>query len=144
MQKYCGTLETTTKGSQRFVKAERLHSKKLIAQLFSEGHSFFKYPFKVVFLEVDRSDTAPVALLLSVSKRNFKRAVARNKIKRLMREAYRKNKALLYKSEKLKMDKSILIALIYTPKSILAFKEIEKKIILILRQFLKQYEQTSD
>jgi len=136
-------VETIHKGSQRFVKEERLHSKKLIGQLFSEGKSFYKYPFKVVFLEVEKGDTAPVTILISVSKRNFKRAVDRNKIKRLNREAFRKNKSVLYKSGTLKNDKTLLIALIYTAKAILPYREIEKKIILILRQFLNDHEQTS-
>ena len=104
-------------------------------QLFDKGNSFYKYPFKVVFLEVDKTDTAPVAVLISVSRKKFKNAVDRNKIKRLIREAYRKNKYLLYRSGKLKDDKTLLIGFIYTAKTIIPYSEIEKKIILILRRF---------
>ncbi len=125
------------KGKYRFGKAERLHSRKLIGRLFSEGETFFKYPFKVVYLEVENDGIAPVAILISISKKNFKKAVDRNKIKRIIREAYRKNKAVLYKSQKLKNDKNLLIALIYTEKVILSYSEIEKKIILILHRFLQ-------
>ncbi len=124
---------TVWKRNQKFGKNERLHSKKLIAQLFKEGKSFFKYPFKIVYLETGHADTAPVTVLISVSRKKFKRAVDRNRVKRLIREAYRKNKYILYESEKLNFQKSLLIGLIYTGKTIMSYNEIEKKIILILR-----------
>ncbi len=125
---------TGWKRNQKFGKDERLHSKKLIEKLFKEGKSFFKYPFKIVYLETEPFNTAPVAVLVSVSKKRFKRAVERNRIKRLIREAYRKNKYILYESGKLNFQKSLLIGLIYTGKTIIPYNEIEKKIILILRQ----------
>jgi len=121
-----------------FGKAERLHSRKLIERLFKEGDFFFKYPFKVFYFETEKEKIAPVGILISVSKKNFKKAVDRNKIKRLIRESYRKNKSILYESDHLKKDKSLLIGLIYTAKTILPFKVLEKKIILILRQFFKE------
>ncbi len=124
---------TLWKRNQKFGKEERLHSKKLIGRLFKEGKSFFNYPFKVVYLETEPNNTAPVTVLISVSRKKFKRAVDRNRIKRLIREAYRKNKHILYESEKLNFQKSLLIGLIYTGKTIMPYSEIEKKIILILR-----------
>ena len=62
-------------------------------------------------------------ILISVPKRNFKRAVDRNLLKRRIREAYRLNKSILVDNEKL------LIAYIYTAKEILAYAEIEKKLV---------------
>ncbi len=139
-KKFFCPLKSVKKGSQKFTKPERLSSKKLIDRLFKEGNSFFKYPFKVVFLEVDKENTAPVAVLISISKKRFKKATERNRIKRIVREAFRKNKALLYESEMLKNDKSLLIGLIYTGKTILPYSEVEKKIVLILRHFLHDGE----
>lgn len=79
-----------------FRKAEHLCSKKEIDALFSQSHQSVRvFPVLAVFQEVDRTSGAPVQLLLSVSKRRFKRAVRRNRTKRLLREAYRRQKHLL-------------------------------------------------
>jgi len=121
---------------QTFKKGERLSSEKSIATLFAEGDSFFQYPFKVVYKKEQSTYPFSVQLLISVSKRNFKKAVDRNKIKRLIREAYRLNKHLLY--EGLAESKgSILLGFIYTAKTIPEFKEVERKIILILQRLIK-------
>lgn len=80
-----------------FRKAEHLCSKKEIDALFSQPHQSVRvFPVLAVFQEVDRTSGAPVQLLLSVSKRRFKRAVRRNRTKRLLREAYRRQKHLLH------------------------------------------------
>lgn len=78
-----------------FHKSERMNSKKLIERLFAGGaRSFSLYPLRVVYLPVEELE-AEVSILISVSKRRFKRAVKRNRVKRQVREAYRLNKSLL-------------------------------------------------
>lgn len=80
-----------------FRKSERLCSKRQIDALFSgRGKSLSSYPLRAVFmpLPVD-CGLPPVSVLISVSKRHFKHAVARNRVKRQIREAYRKNKHIL-------------------------------------------------
>ncbi len=127
-------LEIKTAGRKySFKKAERLCEKKSIGQLFKTGRSFFHYPFKVVFLPLNEQANYPAKILISVPKRNFKRAVDRNRLKRLIREAYRKNKHLLYGEGK---DQSsvYLISFIYTATQLLDYQTIEKKIILALQQ----------
>ena len=71
-------------------KKERLKSKKLIGKLFEEGKSIKKYPFRLIYLIQDKTSfkIKPQASF-SVPKRNFKKAVDRNRIKRLIKEAYR-------------------------------------------------------
>ena len=112
-------------------------------QLFKSGKSFFVFPFKVFYDVTEQGAPYPAKVLISVPKRNFKKAVDRNRIKRLVREAYRRNKAILgaYKTAK-EGSRTLLIGLIYTPKVHMDYKEIERKIILILQQ-LKKHEQTS-
>jgi ribonuclease P protein component len=89
-----------------------------------------------------QEDDAPVKLLVSVSKRNFKNAVDRNRIKRIIREAYRKNKHILYNTQN-REAKTLLLGLIYTPKSIPDYKELERKIILILQRLNKEDAETT-
>lgn len=76
-------------------KSERLNKKKIIEKMFLGGaRSFSLFPLRVVYLPVEDLD-AEAAILISVSKRRFKRAVKRNRIKRQIREAYRLNKQKL-------------------------------------------------
>jgi ribonuclease P protein component len=71
-------------------KKERLKSKKLIGKLFEEGKSIKKYPFRLIYLIQDKNSfKIKTQVSFSVPKRNFKKAVDRNRIKRLIKEAYR-------------------------------------------------------
>ena len=72
-----------------FGKQEKLKSRKLIERLFEEGKSVKKYPIRLVYLQTDHTSDLPAQVGFSVPKRHFKRAVDRNRIKRLLREAYR-------------------------------------------------------
>lgn len=109
-------------------KNERLHSKKLIKELFDKGSSFFLYPFKVMVLEINFEIPETNQVLFSVSKKKLKKAVDRNLVKRRMREAYRLNKQIL-KSE---IENKKLIGLIYVSSEIATFQVIETKIKKIL------------
>jgi ribonuclease P protein component len=109
-------------------KREILRSKKSIKELFNSGSSFFLYPFKVQYLPDFNSPNNQV--LFSVSKRNFKKAVDRNLLRRRIREAYRLNKSLLLADEKEAF--SISIALIYISKFKLPYTEIENKLKQVL------------
>lgn len=106
-------------GTFAFKKSERLYKKKSIQELFSKGSSFYLYPFKVQFC---RQDAGPNQILISVSKRNFKRAVDRNQIKRCVREAYRLSKPLFPE------EKNFQIAYIYTAREILDVNLLQQKI----------------
>lgn len=76
-------------------KSERLDKKKVIEKMFAGGsRSFSVFPLRVVYLPVEEL-AADASILVSVSKRRFKRAVKRNRVKRQIREAYRKNKHML-------------------------------------------------
>ena len=109
---------------KRLRKSERLSSQKQIQALFSHGKSFNARPFVIRYLELAEPDQKEHQILVSVSKRNFKRAVDRNRIKRQIREAYRLNKHLLAN-----LSDKYAIAYIYTFKKMIAYKELENKLI---------------
>lgn len=113
---------------QTLPKEQRLHKKKEIEQLFEKGKGFNFYPFRVVVYMHDTEEDASIPrLLVSVSKKRFHHAVKRNKVKRLVREAWRKNKTQLM--IRCNEQKKILdVALVYTATIILSYEEIEKKI----------------
>ncbi|MGN0234529.1 MAG: ribonuclease P protein component [Bacteroidaceae bacterium] len=74
-------------------KSERLCSRKALQRLFSgERRSISVFPIRAVFME---SEEPGIRIMVSVSKRHFKHAVKRNRVKRQLREAYRLNKQIL-------------------------------------------------
>lgn len=104
-----------------FPKSERLTAKRDIDALFAQGKSAREQFLAVKYLDRERTDDEPpFQILFSVPKRNLKRAVQRNRVKRMLRELYRCNKP---KWQKLPMapNKKRLIAVIYTGKSVPAF-----------------------
>ena len=109
-----------------FHKNERLCSKKVIDKLFAEGKSVFVYPLKIIYLETQLPFKNKVQAGFTVGKRNFKKAVQRNLIKRRMREAYRLNKQKLYDNTG---EKQLALFIIYTGKTISEYKQIETAII---------------
>ena len=110
-------------------KEQRLYKKKAIQLLFEKGKGFNFYPFRVVVhAHASEGDEPTIPrFLVSVSKKRFHHAVKRNKVKRLVREAWRRNKSeLIVKCEKHKI--TFDVALVYTATTILPYEEIEKKI----------------
>ena len=77
-------------------KSEKLKSEKRIEALFLNGKSISAYPLRLVYMETTFNENVKLKVGVSVPKRNFKKAVSRIKIKRLMREAYRLNKAVIF------------------------------------------------
>lgn len=78
--------------SLKYGKKDKLKSKKTIERLFNEGRSITVYPLRLVYLETEFKDSSILKTGVSVSKKHHKTAVSRNRIKRLLREAYRLNK----------------------------------------------------
>ncbi|WP_019948383.1 ribonuclease P protein component [Hymenobacter aerophilus] len=119
-----------------FPKAEHLCRKKLIDELFKQGASFGVYPLRLVWLAAPEPSLAPPQVLVSVSKRNFKRAVDRNYLKRLMREAWRLNKYRLVEAEG--GHRVAQLAIIYTGKEKKDLALLEKKLNSGLERLLAE------
>ena len=126
-----------------FKKEERLHSKKIIDLLFEKGASFSIGPIRTIWLKSEPKQGCPVQVLIAVPRKNISRAVQRNKLKRRMREAYRKNKSPLLEMLNQKGN-SISLAFVYTQNEVIAYQEIEEKIILSLQRLSDMYEVDAD
>ncbi len=112
-------------------KPERLNKKKIIEKMFAGGsRSFSIFPLRVVWLPVEELD-APVSILVSVSKRRFKRAVKRNRVKRQIREAYRLNKTCLL-TPLAEKGRRLAIAFIYLSDELMDSALIEEKMKIAL------------
>ena len=116
--------------SLHFSKDDRLCSSRRIETLFSEGESLYEFPFKVIWLKDDTLQST-VKVAISVPKKKLSKSSQRNHIKRLVREAYRKQNTFLVE-KLLQENKSINLILVYTLPSILSFTEIEDKISVTL------------
>jgi len=126
---------------QTFKKEERLCKNKIIKILFEEGKKFHVYPFKIIWMDIESDSKYPARILISVSKRFFKKAVDRNKIRRQIREVYRKNKSLFYEYLS-RQKKQCVFTILYTDSAFIPFIELEKKIIIILQRLIDEHEKT--
>ena len=128
--------------SHTFCKRERMVSRKLMEQLFGGGHSrsAAAFPVRAVYMETGRAVTGvPVQVLISVSKRHFKRAVKRNRVKRQLREGYRLNKQILIDAVNLKReDKSIALAFIWQADRLYETREVEASVKLLLQRIAER------
>ncbi len=116
-----------------FRKEEKLKKKNLITDLFASGKSTSVFPLKMVYLKNDHESPFKVQAGVSVSKRNFKSAVDRNRIKRLMRESYRKNKHLIYNDDDTKKH---ILMFIYQAKREVSYEQMEEKMNELIQKFL--------
>jgi ribonuclease P protein component len=126
--------------NQSFGKEYKLCSKKRISEVFEAKQSIKAYPLIAHFKELDRTDeTTPFQVVLSAPKRNFRKAHDRNRIKRLMREAIRKNKLPL-ESFLEERGKCLALFVIYTSREELSLAVLEKKTKQLISGLIKQIE----
>ena len=134
-------------------KSERLSSRSDIDRLFGGGsRSIASYPLRLVYAihhaESDsaedenptvseRQDEDVARVLFSVSKKHFKHAVDRNRIKRQMREAYRHSKHTVIDLISSQSEKSISMAFIWTSNAMLTTERVEQKMKSLLSRIEK-------
>ena len=114
---------------QSLSKKEKLKSKKEIELLFSEGRSCTKFPIKMIFTSHQFEEEIPLKIGVSVSKRNFKKAVQRNQIKRLLRESYRLNKHIVFNN----LEEKHICMFLYIGKEKPTFHELNSKMERLLQ-----------
>ena len=124
--------------STSYSKKEKLKSKKLIDQLFTEGQYVSSYPLRLVYLPNNSENTTITKTAVSVSKRNFKSAVNRNRIKRLLRESYRLNKTSYFTT----LKTPHIFMILYIGKETPTLNQIEKKMNHLFEKFSNKITQT--
>lgn len=124
-------------------KKDKLKSTKIIEQLFNQGKSFSLFPFKVIYLFTDNTSTienGQLQVALSVGKKFFKKATDRNRIRRLMREAWRLQKHLLESDVKAK-SKNFFVFIIYTGNELPEYEIIFEKTAAVIKRLKKIYDE---
>lgn len=121
--------------AERFTlsKEERICSKKLINELFTgNGRSMTAFPLRVVFMKGTIVDDQPrAAMLVSVPKRYFKHAVDRNRVKRQVREAFRRNKSII--TQNLTDDhEAVAMAFVWLTDEKFPSSEVENRMVRLL------------
>ena len=117
-----------------YPKNEKLKSKITIGLLFTEGKSVSKYPLRLVYKASSLNEGEKIKMGVSVSKKNFKRAVDRNYFKRVLRETYRLNKHLLIDN----LDQPYSFMFFYQTKDRLSYEEINTKTVQLFEKFIAQ------
>lgn len=117
-----------------YSKSEKLKNKRLIETLFSEGKSITVFPLRMVYIPLAETDSLIWKAGVSVSKRNFKKAVDRNRIKRLMRECYRLNKPHFFNN----ISRSSAFMILYLGNETYEFKALNTKMKQLLEQFVSK------
>jgi len=117
-------------------KSEMLKSPKAIQNLFEQGESIFSFPYKLMISRLDDHASRSGALVsFSVPKRNHKKAVTRNLLKRRMKECYRQNKPVLSQD-----NARYALMYILVDKSVSDYEILEKAMIKINTLLVKHID----
>lgn len=121
-------------------KTEKLKGKKAVSELFGPAKKSIKaFPLKAFYVILNNDSNNHIKFGVTVPKKKFKRAVDRNRIKRLLRESIRLNKHVVIETIK-SHHVSVNVMLIFHGNEILPFKEIEKSVIDLFNSLNKTIE----
>jgi len=115
-------------------KERRIKRKKIFERLVAEGRSAFVYPFKAVYLPMELPEPVPWQVGFAVSKRRFRKAVRRNRVKRLMRESFRLHQQVLHDLP------PMALLLIYVAREELSFAEMMESMRKVLEKIRKDFQ----
>ncbi len=125
--------------NEKFGKNYKLCSRKDMDVLFAAGEKISKFPFRLSFSLVQHPKKPLFQTVISVPKRNFKKAHNRNRIKRLIRESIRKNKIEL-ESFLESRSKQIQFSIIYSHNVELASVELDKQLNKITQLMIEKIQ----
>lgn len=110
-----------------FPKSHKLCGETTVDRLFREGVGFSRFPLRVVYIVNDepRNGEAPLRMMVSVGKKRFKRAVKRNRVKRLVREAWRLRMADVEAAMKAADIKGLHVAFVFLSNELPSFADVD-------------------
>lgn len=123
-------------------KKEKLKSRKQLQEIFTSGKTFTVFPVKVFFQLVDKQDNI-VKAGVGVSKKNFKHAVKRNRIKRLLREVYRTEKTPLHTALSAG-NKKLKIFFLYIDSALIQHSFLQQKMKVIIKKLLNEIKKSNE
>lgn len=121
-------------------KQERLKSKKLIERLYAEGDSVKTFPLRMMYVQTAHTSEFPCQVGVSVAKRNYKLAVDRNRLKRLMRETYRLQKQIVYNN----LDEPYVFMISYIGREEIKYEDLYLKMEKLLTLFIDKVKVKAD
>jgi ribonuclease P protein component len=116
----------------RYTKKEKLKSQKTIERLFRDGRAVTQRPLRLIYLQFQKTGGVTIETGVTVSGKVFKKAVDRNRIKRLMRECYRLNKSVVFNN----LEGRFAFLFLYLGKDMPTFIEIDAAMKAILRKLI--------
>lgn len=119
-----------------YSKNEKLKSEKEIKELFEKGINLFSFPIKVSFLIIEINNKSVCKTMFIASKKRYPKAYQRNRIKRILREAFRLSKTDFY-SNLNNYNCSIHLSISFVGKNEIILPEIQKNLNLILSKIIK-------
>lgn len=120
-------------------KVNKLCSPKIIDDLFESGTQVKSYPFVLKFKETQLPKDVSFQIVFSAPKRTFRKAVQRNRIKRLCKEAFRKKRHEL-DTYLQNQNKQLALFLVYTPKEELALSLLDGRTEKLIKKIISQLE----
>ncbi len=130
-------------------KEERIYGRDAIERLFgnTDSRSFVAYPLRIVYVLTEKKECTsidvPVRILVSVSKKHFKRAVKRNRVKRQIREAYRTRKHELEEVVTRLEDKALSVAFIWLADELQPTSTVEDRMEKLLQRLTEKIKKKS-
>ena len=121
-------------------KQERLKSKKLIEKLYAEGDSVKTFPLRMMYVQTAHTSEFPCQVGVSVAKRNYKLAVDRNRLKRLMRETYRLQKQIVYNN----LEEPYVFMISYIGREEIKYEDLYLKMEKLLTLFIDKVKVKAD
>jgi ribonuclease P protein component len=110
-----------------FTKQEKLTGETVVTALFQKGASYMAYPMRIVWTATKTENKPSLKVLMSVPKKKLKHAVDRNRVKRLLREAYRHHKQELT-MQVIEQGLQVQMAFVWIPSEVLDYAKVEKKL----------------
>ena len=116
----------------RFGKNERLKSQKLLQAVFDNGAALTVYPLKLLYLTLPEADITHSQMGVMVGKKKFKRAVDRNRVKRMIREAYRLNKHFIFNN----IEGKYAFLILYIGNDLPTLETVEKAMVSLIDKLI--------